>query len=73
MSVHISDHACLRYLERVRGIDMDQVRREIASRGVETTAVISCDTVILGTGHRVKLVGADVVTVLSAPVKRRRG
>lgn len=28
--IRITDHAVLRYLERVRGLDVDAVRREIA-------------------------------------------
>lgn len=29
--VHVSDHAVLRYLERVRGVDMQEVREEIVA------------------------------------------
>ena len=30
--LHVSDHAVLRYLERIRGIDIEKARREIAAR-----------------------------------------
>lgn len=29
---HVTDHALVRYLERVRGIDMDALRQEIAAQ-----------------------------------------
>ena len=29
---HVSDHAVLRYLERIKGIDIEKARREIAAR-----------------------------------------
>jgi uncharacterized protein with PIN domain len=60
----ISDHAVLRFLERVKGIDIEAVRAEMTSPALEAAAAFGCDTVILGTGHRMKLNGDVVATVL---------
>lgn len=64
--MYVSDHAVLRYLERVKGIDVEAVRREIAEAGpiVDAAAKIGCDTVKLGNGARLKLKGNTVATVL---------
>ncbi|MBZ0164587.1 MAG: hypothetical protein K8H74_17975 [Notoacmeibacter sp.] len=62
MTVTVTDHAVLRYLERVCGIDVDAVRSAIASgcaRGVEADA-----PVIRFGGARFLLRGAVVVTSL---------
>jgi hypothetical protein len=62
----ITDHALLRYLERVKGIDVQGARLEmLASETVINTAAnIGCDTVKLGNGARLKLHGDIVSTVL---------
>lgn len=51
--IHISDHAVLRYLERILEIDIEQLRQSMAR---EITQVV-------GTGAR-KLVKGDAVFVL---------
>ncbi|MCW5708692.1 hypothetical protein [Shinella sp.] len=66
--LHVSDHAILRYLERAHGLDVEAVRRHIASR-CATGAELRATTVIV---ERVKFVlaerdaGTVVVTVLKA-------
>ena len=59
--IHVSDHAVLRYLERVHGVDLRAVRRAIArevANGVEREA---CGVIRAGLTY--KLAGATVVTV----------
>lgn len=59
--IHVSDHAVLRYLERVRGVDLALVRRTIAravANGVERDA---CG--VIRDGLTYKLAGTTVVTV----------
>jgi hypothetical protein len=62
----ITDHALLRYLERVWGIDVPGARAEMltASGAVDLAADFGCDTVKLGNGGRLRLAGQTVVTVL---------
>jgi hypothetical protein len=62
----ISDHAVLRYLERVKGVDVEAARAEIAlSAGlIDAASKIGCDTIKLGNGARLKLKGKTVATVL---------
>lgn len=62
----LTDHAILRYLERVWHVDVEGAKAEMltASNAVETAAMIGCDTVKLGNGARMRLAGNTVVTVL---------
>lgn len=62
---YVSDHAVLRYLERVHGIDIEAVRAEMMVPGVDAAIAFDCDTVKLGNGARLKLVGDVVQTVLA--------
>lgn len=62
----ITDHAVVRYLERVKGIDIDAVRAEITAvvrRGVSYGA----QSVILD-GMRYRLEGQHVVTVIEKKI-----
>lgn len=63
----ITDHAVVRYLERVKGVDIEAARTEIAEivrRGVK----LGAQSVLLD-GMRYRLEGNFVVTV----VKKREG
>lgn len=62
----ITDHAVVRYLERVKGIDVEAVRSEIAEivgRGVQ----LGAQSVLLD-GMRYRLEGNYVVTVVEEKV-----
>lgn len=69
---YVSDHACLRYLERVYGLDIEALKEEMMSPAVDVAVEFGCDTVKLGNGARLRLVGDVVQTVLPKPEKRRR-
>jgi hypothetical protein len=62
----ITDHALLRYLERVWNVDVSAARDEMmaSAAAVDTAADFGCDTVKLGNGGRLRLAGQTVVTVL---------
>ena len=62
----LTDHAVLRYLERVWNIDVEAAKAEMtsAAHSVETAAAFGCDTVRMGNGARLKLKGDVVATVL---------
>lgn len=64
---YVSDHAVLRYLERVKGVDIEGVRAEMmtSATAIDRAAAFGCDTVILGNGARLKLHGDTVSTVLA--------
>lgn len=66
---YVSDHAVLRYLERVVGIDIEAIRRDLMSPTVQRAIDVGCDTVILGNGARLKLVGDIVQTVLAKEMR----
>lgn len=69
---YISDHAVLRYLERVKGIDIEAVRTEMQSPALDAAIAMGCDTVILGGGQRLKMHGDVVSTVLPKGSQDRR-
>lgn len=59
---HVSDHALLRYLERMRGIDIEKARAEIAAR-VADGVQLGASAVVSG-GHRFTLSGNTVTSVV---------
>lgn len=64
-TIVISEHAILRYCQRVLGLDLDAVRAEILDD--ETRGLIQNlgnGTYPVGTSHRVKVRGSTVTTVL---------
>jgi uncharacterized protein related to proFAR isomerase len=62
--IDVSEHAVLRYLERVYHVDLDAIRAEMRSPTVEKAIEFHCDTVILGNGARLKIRENTIVTVL---------
>lgn len=70
---YVTDHAVLRYLERVEHIDVEAIRRKLNVGGIATAAAFGCDTVRLGDGTRLKLHGDVVATVLESRKHRVRG
>lgn len=65
----VSDHALLRYLERVRGIHVEAIRAELSSPAVHQAVAMGCTTVKLGCGARLKLRGNHVTTVLGKTMR----
>lgn len=61
---YVSDHAILRYLERVKGVDIEAIRAELTTATIDQAAAFGCDTIIRGDGSRLKLHGDIVATVL---------
>lgn len=62
--VQVSDHAVLRFLERVRGIDVEAVRAEMRCQAVKVADQFGCATVKRADGFRLILRNGSVVTVL---------
>jgi len=68
--LQVSDHALIRWLERVKGIDMEGFReafRDDVSRMVGTIVPETEFTVILGNRTRVTVKGGVIVTVIDSP------
>lgn len=65
---YVSDHAVLRYLERVKGVDIEAIRAELTSPLIAVAVEQGCST-ILRHDCQLKLQGDVVSTVLP---KRRR-
>ena len=66
VEMKITDHAVLRYLERVWGIDVEKAKAEMmtAENAIETAAEFGADCVKMGNGCRLRLIGDTVVTAL---------
>lgn len=72
----ISDHAVLRYLERVKGIDIAAIRREMSSAALEAVSGMGGTAdVRMPNGARLRVVAGVVVTVIPKhkPMKVRIG
>lgn len=68
--VHVTDHALLRHLERVLGVDVEALRQEVG-RSIDKVMIEgACGVVIEGFDYRIE--GTTVVTVVqsSRPDKR---
>jgi len=68
----VSDHALVRYLERVYGIDMDAIRSEILTPVVQIAEGFGCGTIIGKHGCRV-MIRDGVVTTVVPKRQRHRG
>jgi hypothetical protein len=72
--LYVTDHALLRYIERIHGVDVEILRaelRQMALRGAEAAERIGGgEYTIVCEPLRLRVVGANVVTVL-APRDRR--
>ena len=62
--VEISDHAVYRYLQRVKGINMEAVRDEMRNPALAVADEFGCATVIGRHGERMIIEDGVVVTVL---------
>lgn len=68
----ISDHAVLRYLERVKGVDVESIRKEMNSPALRAAVEIGATSVKLGCGARLRIKGDTVVTVLANWMRNRK-
>lgn len=69
---HVTDHAVLRYLERVKGIDVDEIRNELG-RVVDKAVGLGAGAAIID-GIRYILDGQTIITcteVKEAPLRGR--
>jgi len=76
MPIHVTNHAVLRYQERVAPVSMERARAILSSPTMQRAADFGATFVRLGTGQRVVIQDQTVVTVQPADhyarqVKRR--
>ncbi len=69
--IHITDHALLRYVERVFGIDVDAVRREILTDGVAKCIELGASTITVN-GIQFRVKDRSIVTVIGSNQKTHR-
>ena len=65
----ITDHAVLRYLERIDGVDIDAVRMTLATDALRMAVVLDAKSMCIDGGHLVIEKG-KVVSVLTAGMRR---
>ena len=70
--IRITDHAVLRYLERVRGLDVEAVRAEMAVV-VAIAAEHPTATAVLSGGFRFRIRADAVVTVIPKDDDKKLG
>ena len=61
----ISDHAVIRYLERVKGVDIAALRAEMQSPALAVAEDFGCPVVIGKNGERLVVRNGVVVTVIA--------
>jgi hypothetical protein len=66
----LSDHALLRYLERVKGVDVEGARREIMTPGI-IAAVKAMATSVLVNGAKFLVREGTIVTIMEVEKKPR--
>ncbi len=64
MTAQISDHALLRYLERVKGVDIEAVRAEMMSAALDKAIEFGSRVLIGRHGERLVIREGIVVTVI---------
>lgn len=67
--VHVTDHALVRYLERVQGVDMERLRRQIG-RSVDRGATLGAGQVKVD-GVVYCLNGKTVTTVVKYDLRKQ--
>ena len=74
MTVDISDHAVLRFLERVKGVDIEAVRAEMQTPALTLADEFGAPFLIGRNGERLAIRDGIVVTVLPKghPAHRRK-
>jgi hypothetical protein len=69
MSLNITDHAVLRYIERVHGVDVELLREELRAMALRGAAAAdrigAAKYTIVCERMRLRVVGNNVVTVIS--------
>jgi len=61
----ISDHAVLRYIERVYGVDISRLRAEMKTPALATADKFGCPVLIGKHGERLVIRDGTVVTVIA--------
>jgi hypothetical protein len=74
MTVHVTNHACSRFIERVAACSIDQAREHILAhtKAIEAAAAFHCEVVLCGNGERLILQGTRVLTVYAAHERPRQ-
>ena len=61
----ISDHAVYRYLQRVKGVNMEAIRAEMQTPALAKADAFGCPVVIGRNGERLVIRNGIVVTVIA--------
>lgn len=72
MTIRVSDHAVLQYLQRRYGFDLEKVRAELLTPGVIAAALLPRETHIQAHGGRIVVKDGTVVTFLPRTGLKRK-
>jgi hypothetical protein len=70
VGIIVSEHAILRYIERVIGIDLETIKAKIASDSVKKMAETMGNGTYTNDGFKIKVVDNVIVTVLTQDDKK---
>lgn len=65
MTVNISDHAVIRFLERVKGVGIERIRAEMTTPALATADAFGAPVLIGRNGERLVIRDGTVVTVIA--------
>ena len=68
--IEVTDHAVLRYLERVAGVDIEGLREEIKKESSIAGGVLGDGKFMIGGGFRAVVSDGRVVTIIEARGKK---
>lgn len=68
----VSDHAVVRYLERVKGMDIASIRKEILPDNVKQATIMGNGYYPVNGTHKVRVKDGVVITVLTPRMKLKR-
>jgi len=68
----VSDHAIVRYLERVKGLDIDAIRKELLPDDVRQATLMGNGYYPVNGTHKVRVKDGVVITVLTPRMKIKR-
>ncbi|WP_457650955.1 hypothetical protein [Profundibacter sp.] len=70
-AIHITDHALLRYLERVLGYDVEALRRQLGREVASRTSGQACAVRMDGFQYRIENKAVVTITSINRPDIRR--
>lgn len=72
MSLVVTDHAILRYQDRIDPLSEDEVKRALDTEGMREAVAEGCDYHTLPSGHKAIIAGQRIVTILEPDMRPKK-